>query len=323
MKLDRMRRSQNIEDRRGQSGGGFGGGGLPGGGLPGGGLGGRGGGGVPVRGGFGLLVIVVLLLLFGGGGGLSGLMGAGDGSTQMSPDGYQGSQNPASGVAAGASMSTTEAQRADLVSAVLGSTEDFWTSYFRQQGMEYPLPKLVLFRGQTRSECGAASQASGPFYCPADQAIYLDLSFFDDLERKLGARGDFAQAYVIAHEVGHHVQEATGLLGEANRAMGARRDERAGADSIAVRIELQADCLAGIWAAGTVARDGSLEPGDVEEAIGAAEAVGDDRLQRQSQGFEVPDSFTHGTSEQRARWFMTGMRATTPAQCDTFKPREL
>ncbi|MCU0883025.1 MAG: neutral zinc metallopeptidase [Hyphomonadaceae bacterium] len=319
MKLDRMRRSQNIEDRRGQSGGGFGGG-FPGGGLPGGGLGGRGGGGVPVRGGFGLLVIVVLVLLFGGGGGLSGLMGPGDGASQMSPDGYR---SAATGVTPDGSLNATEAQRADLVSAVLGSTEDFWTGYFRQQGMEYPLPKMVLFRGQTRSACGAASQASGPFYCPADQAIYLDLAFFDDMERKLGARGDFAQAYVIAHEVGHHVQEATGLLGEANQAMARNRGERAGEDSIAVRIELQADCLAGIWAAGTVARDGSLEAGDIEEAIGAAEAVGDDRLQQRAQGFDVPDSFTHGTSEQRARWFMTGMRATSPSQCDTFKAQEL
>jgi uncharacterized protein len=320
MKLDRMRRSQNIEDRRSQGGGGFGGGGMGGGG----GFGGRGGGGVPVRGGFGMLIVVVLFLIFGGGGGLSGLMG-GDGG-QMSADGYQSDQSsrigPA-GLAPEVSRSTTEAQRADLVSAVLGSTEDFWSAYFRQQGMEYPLPKMVLFRGQTRSDCGAASQASGPFYCPADQAIYLDLAFFDDMERQLGARGDFAQAYVIAHEVGHHVQEATGLLGQANQAMARNRSERAGEDSIAVRIELQADCLAGIWAAGTVARDGSLEAGDVEEAIGAAQAVGDDRLQRRSQGFEVPDSFTHGTSEQRARWFMTGMRATQASQCDTFKARQL
>jgi uncharacterized protein len=319
MKLDRMRRSQNIEDRRGQGRGGLGGG--FGGGLPGGGLGGRGGGGVPVRGGLGMIIILVLLLVFGGGGGLSSLMGGTDGSAgpEMSSEGYRS----ASGVTPGVSQNTTEAQRADLVAAVLGSTEDFWTGYFRQQGMEYPLPKMVLFRGQTRSDCGAANQASGPFYCPADQSIYLDLAFFDDMERSLGARGDFAQAYVIAHEVGHHVQEATGLLGEANQAMAARRSERAGGDSIAVRIELQADCLAGIWAAGTVARDGSLEAGDVEEAIGAAEAVGDDRLQRRSQGFEVPDSFTHGTSEQRARWFMTGMRATSAAQCDTFKARAL
>jgi uncharacterized protein len=316
MKLDRMRRSRNIEDRRSQSDGGFGGGGLPGGGF-----GGRGGGGLPVRGGLGVIIMVILFLVFGGGENLSGLLGSQTSNTGQIA-GQQSGFQP-TGVEQGASLTRTEAERADLTAAVLGSTEDFWTAYFRQQGQEYPLPKLVLFRGQTRSACGAASQASGPFYCPTDQSIYLDLAFFDDMDRKLGAPGDFAQAYVIAHEVGHHVQQATGLLGEANQEMARNRSQRRGEESIAVRIELQADCLAGIWAAGTVARDGSLEAGDIEEAIGAAEAVGDDTLQRRSQGFEVPDSFTHGTSEQRARWFMTGMRARAASECDTFKAREL
>jgi uncharacterized protein len=207
------------------------------------------------------------------------------------------------------------------VSAVLGSTEDFWTTYFRSENQTYPAPTLVLFNNQTASPCGTASSSTGPFYCPGDKKIYLDMSFFDEMDRGLGAKGDFAQAYVIAHEVGHHVQDVLQILPQANRAM-RNRGEAKGAESIAVRVELQADCFAGLWAAKSTVT-ATLEPGDLEEALGAASAVGDDRLQKRAQGYAVPDSFTHGSSEQRARWFMIGLRGADITVCDTFRAREL
>ena len=178
-----------------------------------------------------------------------------------------------------------------------------------------------MFNGQTASPCGTASGATGPFYCPGDKKIYLDMSFFDEMDRGLGAKGDFAQAYVIAHEVGHHVQDVLEILPQANQAR-RRRGEAKGAGSTAVRLELQADCFAGLWAAKSTIT-ATLEPGDLEEALGAASAVGDDRLQKRAQGYAVPDSFTHGTSEQRARWFMTGLRGADITACDTFRAREL
>jgi uncharacterized protein len=307
MRDEDMRRSTNIEDRRGSGGGsGFGGGGGP---------------RMPIRGGggLGMIIVVVLLLIFGGGGSLSGLLG--DGGTAPEQGGYQASGPATQGVDQGASQSKTEARTADRVAAVLGSTEDFWNAYFQREGQDYPEATLVLFNRQTPSPCGTASGATGPFYCPADKKVYLDMSFFDEMDRGLGAKGDFAQAYVIAHEIGHHVQEVLGILPQANRAM-RTRGEAKGAESIAVRLELQADCFAGLWAAKSTVT-ARLEPGDLEEALGAATAVGDDRLQTRAQGYAVPDSFTHGSSEQRARWFMIGLRGADIGACDTFRAREL
>ncbi len=309
MRDEDLRRSNNIEDRRGSGGGGLGGG------L-------RGGGGprLPIRGGgLGMVVVVILLLIFGGGGSLSGLLGGGD--TQSSQGGFQGEEIAGDGVDTKASRTQTEARTADRVAAVLGSTEDFWGAYFQSENQTYPAPTLVLFNNQTTSPCGTASGATGPFYCPGDKKIYLDMSFFDEMDRGLGAKGDFAQAYVIAHEVGHHVQDVLEILPQANQAM-RRRGEAKGAESIAVRLELQADCFAGLWAAKSTVT-ATLEPGDLEEALGAASAVGDDRLQKRAQGYAVPDSFTHGSSEQRARWFMTGLRGADITACDTFRAREL
>lgn len=311
MRLDGMRRSRNIEDRRAGGGGddSF--------------QGGLGSGPVrPVRGGggLGMIIVVVLLLLFGGGGGLTALLGSGEGNE--APAGQAGFQPPADGIDPKAARTGTEAEAADRVAAILGSTEDFWTGMFASAGGQYKPATLVLFNDRTPSPCGAASGATGPFYCPADKKVYLDLSFFREMERSLGAGGDFAQAYVIAHEIAHHVQDELGVLGEAHQMM-RQRGEAKGSDSTAVRLELQADCYAGLWAGKAPGVAERLEPGDVEEAMGAAHAVGDDRLQQRAQGYAVPDSFTHGSSEQRVRWFMTGMRADGPAACDTFKARAL
>jgi predicted metalloprotease len=210
----------------------------------------------------------------------------------------------------------------DFVRAVLGDTEDTWRQIFQQAGRQYQDPTLVLFNGSVRSACGMASAASGPFYCPGDRQVYLDLSFFRELEQRFGAAGDFAQAYVIAHEVGHHVQT---LLGVSAKMQAARqRGERMQGDNgLLVRQELQADCLAGVWAHHAQQRLQWLEPGDLEEALNAANAIGDDRLQQQSQGQVMPDAFTHGTSAQRVRWFKTGFAQGQVNQCDTFKARSL
>ncbi len=193
-----------------------------------------------------------------------------------------------------------QAQQADFAAAVLGSTEDIWGRMIQN----YPYPQMVLFAGATDTACGTGQSAMGPFYCPRDQSVYLDLDFFYDLEHKLGAPGDFARAYVIAHEVGHHIQNLQGSLAS----------RRSNEDS--VRIELQADCYAGVWAHG-IAEFGALEDGDLEEAMKAASSVGDDRLQEQSQGYAVPDSFTHGTSAQRMTWFKRGYESGDPSACDT------
>lgn len=204
---------------------------------------------------------------------------------------------------------------AEFVRVVLAHTEDTWRERFASSGSSYRDPRLVLFSGHVSSACGSASAAVGPFYCPADEQVYIDLSFYRDLRRQLGAPGDFAQAYVIAHEVGHHVQTLTGVS-EQVRGMsrGASREE---ANRLSVLQELQADCYAGVFAH-DAARQQLLEPGDVEEALTAAAAIGDDNLQQQQQGYVVPESFTHGTSEQRMRWFRRGMETGDPAACDTF-----
>lgn len=199
------------------------------------------------------------------------------------------------------------AERREFVSVVLADTEDVWTVLFQGSGKAYQEPRLVLFSGGARSACGFASSAVGPFYCPADQRVYLDMTFFDELERKFGAPGDFAQAYVIAHEVGHHVQNLLGISGQVQEAR--TRLDAAQSNEVSVRLELQADYLAGVWAHHAQRMKNILEEGDLEEALGAANAIGDDTLQKQAQGHVVPDSFTHGSSEQRIRWFTKGLRS--------------
>jgi predicted metalloprotease len=214
-----------------------------------------------------------------------------------------------------------EDRQADFVSVVLADTEDTWGAIFRERGRAYQAPTLVLFTDAVESACGLAGAATGPFYCPPDRKVYLDLAFFSELDRRFGAPGDFAQAYVVAHEIGHHVQNLLGIEGKVREARG-----RAGgreANRLSVLLELQADCLAGVWGNHAERSRRLLEPGDLEEALRAASSIGDDRLQRQAGGRAVPDSFTHGTSEQRVRWFRRGFEAGDLARCDTFSAREI
>ena len=217
--------------------------------------------------------------------------------------------------------------RVGLSAAILGSTEAEWTDIFAQSGKKYQPPTLVMFSGATRSGCGSAQSAMGPFYCPLDQKVYLDTSFFQDLERRFRACDvgsktcQFSQAYVIAHEIGHHVQNLLGLLPQVQQAQ--RGMGKAEANSLQVRVELQADCFAGIWANRAHAKWQFIEPGDVEAALQTASAIGDDRLQKQSQGYVVPDAFTHGSSAQRTRWFMTGLKSGSVPSCDTFRTEQL
>ncbi len=210
-----------------------------------------------------------------------------------------------------------EQEQADFVSVVLADTEDTWHAIFQQAGLSYEEPGLVLFSGSVRSACGMASAAMGPFYCPADRKIYIDLAFFGDLKRRHGAPGDFAQAYVIAHEVGHHVQK---LLGTSDQVHSAQQGlGKADANTLSVKLELQADCFAGVWGNHADRSRQVLEEGDIEEALNAATAIGDDRLQKESQGYVVPESFTHGSSEQRVHWFKQGMSQGDASACNTFE----
>lgn len=216
---------------------------------------------------------------------------------------------------AGAEPGTPADTMGQFVAVVLKETEDTWNEVLAAHGTDYPEPTLVLFTDAVQSACGFAQSAVGPFYCPLDRNIYIDLGFYDDLRQRFGASGDFAQAYVIAHEVGHHVQNVLGISGQVQQAQ-----QRAGSDErnrLSVRLELQADCLAGIWARSAAGRQ-LLDPDDIEEALNAAAAIGDDRLQRKAQGHVVPESFTHGSSEQRARWFRTGFDSGGLERCDTF-----
>ena len=213
-------------------------------------------------------------------------------------------------------------ENSQFVGAILGSTEDVWGQEFQRSGSQYPAPKLVLFSGMVASACGRASSAMGPFYCPGDHQVYLDTSFFQEMQARLGGGGDFAQAYVIAHEVGHHIQTITGTEQKVE-ALRARGMPAEGDNGTSVRQELQADCYAGVWANRAQAQNQWLEQGDIEEALSTASAIGDDRLQRQSQGTVVPDSFTHGSSEQRVRWFRTGFEPGDPNRCDTFATQQL
>mgnify|MGYP000096076755 CR=1 FL=1 len=205
---------------------------------------------------------------------------------------------------------------ADRVAVVVGYTEDVWTEIFAEQGRRYQAPTLVLFTGATQSSCGLGQAAMGPFYCPADQKLYIDLSFYDELRRRFRAPGDFAQAYVIAHEVGHHVQNLMGISDETRRLRrGMSREE---SNALSVRVELQADCLAGVWGHHAHHQRQLLEEGDVEEGLRAAAAIGDDMIQKQAQGYVAPESWTHGSSDMRVRWFRRGFETGDPEQCDTF-----
>ena len=243
----------------------------------------------------------------------------------QSPTHILGNLISLSGQSAPSQQETTapaDNRQVDFVRVVLGETENTWTRIFQAHGEQYQPPKLVLFNGQVQSGCGGATAASGPFYCPVDSKVYLDLTFFQELQQRFGADGDFARAYVIAHEVGHHVQNLTGTT---NKMEAARRRgiPTEGATGLSVRLELQADCYAGVWANDAQKRLNWLEPGDLEKALNAANAIGDDRLQRQSQGRVVPDSFTHGSSAQRVKWFRTGFDSGKVESCDTFAAKAL
>ncbi len=298
MRLDELPRSDKVEDRRGMSMGHAGGMGI------------------------GTIILLVIvgwalginpMYLIGGAEVLSGLRG---GSQQQS--------QPAPG---SAKTQAPPDQMRELVSAVLGSSEVQWKEIFAAAGKVYQAPNLVMFSGATQSACGSAQSAMGPFYCPNDQKVYLDTAFFQDLERRFrgcdaGSKGcQFSQAYVITHEIGHHVQNLLGVLPRVQQLQ--RGMDKAEANQLQVRVELQADCLAGVWAHHAEEKWRFIEPGDVESAMQTASAIGDDRLQRQTQGYVVPDAFTHGSSEQRTRWFMTGLKSGEVASCDTFQATRL
>lgn len=287
------RQSDNIEDRRGMSAG-SGGGGFR---LP---TGGGRGGGIGIGG-----LVVILLISWALGINPLTLLSGGDVSTDS------GSQQSTGTRPQGQSSDDTTA----FVRTVLAETEDTWGKIFAASNETYEKPTLVLFAGQVRSGCGTASSASGPFYCPQDRKVYLDTNFFRELDQRFGASGDFAQTYVIAHEVGHHIQNLTGVLPEFNRQRQGMSETDA--NKMSVRVELQADCYAGIWGKSTQQK-GLLETGDLEEALNAAHQIGDDTLQKQSQGYVVPDSFNHGTSAQRAEWFRRGFDKGRIEDCDTF-----
>lgn len=266
-------------------------------------------GGVMVGGGIGTLVILVLGLL----------LGADPAALMRQVQQAQGPQAPGGGEDRPPTPAEEEAGK--FVRVVLASTEDVWTPLFRQMGREYRKPKLVMFTSRVESACGLASSAMGPFYCPGDEKVYIDLSFFDELAQKFGAPGEFAQAYVIAHEIGHHVQKQLGATDKVHGARG--RVSESEQNQLSVMLELQADFYAGVWANHADKMRNILEPGDVEAALTAASAIGDDRLQKQSQGYVVPDSFTHGSSAQRVRWFRKGLETGDVRQGDTFRAREL
>jgi len=280
-----QRESDNVEDRRG--------GGV--------------GRTAVVGGGIGSLVLAVVYVLLGG-------------DPQVALQGIQqqpSSQSAATGGARPAeSESASERESRHFVAVILAQTEDVWHADFAARGAEYVNPHLVLFRGEVASACGAAEAAMGPFYCSGDQRVFLDLSFFDELSSRFGAPGDFARAYVIAHEVGHHVQNLLGISGKV-RQVQERSDER-GANALSVRLELQADCFAGVWASRSQSTL-KLNDGDIEQALTAASAVGDDRLQKAARGYVTPDSFTHGSSADRMKWFQRGFQGGQLSSCDTFK----
>ncbi len=279
------RESDNVEDRRG-----------------------RPGGPVMIGGGLGTLAIILVLLFLG-----------------VDPQALLGPQGPlqqgAGGPAVEEPLDGPEDDLKKFVRVVLASTEDVWQEQFREMGRQYRDPTLVLFEDHENSACGFASAAVGPFYCPADEKVYLDLSFFRELQARFHAPGDFARAYVIAHEIGHHVQNQLGISEQVSRARGRVSPQRY--NQLSVRLELQADFLAGVWAHHAEEQWQILEPGDIEDALTAASAIGDDKLQMESQGYVVPDAFTHGTSEQRVRWFTRGLKSGRFADGNTFEVDEL
>ena len=284
MRIDDYRDSDNVEDRRG--GGGIGGGGL----------------------GIGGIVLALVISYF-------------TGINPMTLLGFMEQTPLAQHSAPAAHKPPSDDKSARFVAKVLASTEDVWTQVFRESGKHYEPPKLVLFSGQTPTACGTGQTAMGPFYCPGDKKVYIDLAFYHELEARFHAPGQFAQAYVIAHEVGHHVQN---LLGIANKVHSAQqRSGKVEANALSVRMELQADCLAGVWGKRANDMRKILDPGDLEAALNAASAIGDDRLQQQAQGRIVPESFTHGSSKQRVRWFRRGFDTGDMNQCATFKAAEL
>lgn len=274
------RRSGNVEDRRSM--------------------------GTPAKvagGGIGMLVLALAVWALGG-----------DPTALLTGGGGSGGPQPEAG------PPLADDEEAAFIDAILADTEDAWHREFRAMGLQYREPTLVLFRDAVQSACGIAGAAVGPFYCPEDGTIYLDLSFFHELASRFGAPGDFARAYVVAHEVGHHVQNLMGISDEVRSRQ--QRTDRVGANTLSVGLELQADCLAGVWGAHAEGED-MLEPGDVEEGLRAAAAIGDDMIQRRQGGAVVPESFTHGTSEQRVRWFRRGLSTGDPKQCDTFSADRL
>ncbi|WP_225768881.1 neutral zinc metallopeptidase [Inquilinus sp. Marseille-Q2685] len=284
MRWQNLRRSSNVEDRRGMRPAAVGG-----------------------VGGIGAIVIVLVALFFG-----------------VDPSALLQQVDPGPGpsqteTASGPSGAQQD-EMSQFLAAVLGSTEDTWGAVFQEAGSRYAPPRLVRFSGAVQSACGSASAAMGPFYCPADQKVYIDTDFFDELSRRFGAPGEFAEAYVVAHEVGHHVQNLLGIMDKVSQLRA-----RGGVDgnALSVRVELQADCFAGVWAKRGDQQSRFIEPGDIESAMKAAAAGGDDALQKQSQGYVVPDSFTHGSSEQRVRWFRRGFDSGTPTTCDTFSAQTL
>ena len=288
MRWKEGRRSTNVEDRRGSR--------------------------VPraaVGGGLGLVILAVVTLFLGGD--PMALLG------QLA--GELGGAGPGAVAGAERELDPAEEQTADFVAVVLADTEDVWTALFEDVGRTYEFPQLTLFTDAVESACGFQSAAVGPFYCPGDRKVYLDLGFFGELERRHGAPGDFAQAYVIAHEIGHHVQNLLGTSEQVHAAQ-LRASEEA-ANDLSVRLELQADFYAGVWAHHAQRMRNVLESGDVEEALNAASMIGDDRLQRETRGYVTPESFTHGTSEQRSRWFRLGLETGDLSQGDTFKARDL
>lgn len=284
MRWQGRRESDNVEDRRGQSGSPMGGGGgfrLPSG-----------------KGGIVLLIIVLVAGYYGVD--LTGMLTGEPVSQQQTTQ---------------RSISPQDEEAAKFTKVILADTEDTWGAIFKDMGRQYPQPKLVMYRGATRTACGTGQSVMGPFYCPADSTVYIDLSFYDEMRNKLGAGGDFAQGYVIAHEVGHHVQKLLGIESKVRQLQ--QNASQAEANRLSVKMELQADCFAGVWGYNMQKQD-YMGTGDLQEALNAAEAIGDDRLQQQSQGRVVPDSFTHGTSQQRYTWFKRGFDSGDPAQCNTF-----
>lgn len=308
------RESENVEDRRGQGGGMFRRGGGGGGGLR-----------IPLGGGgfsFGTIILIGVVCLMLGINPLTLLTGGGLEIPNMPRPDRQSGERDVPGLPGQRGVEDSNDEKSVFIRRVLADTEDVWDQIFKGAGRQYQKPGLVMFSGRTPTACGTGQSAMGPFYCPADRKVYIDLSFYDDLKRRFRAPGDFAQAYVIAHEIGHHVQTVLGIADRV-QALKQRSSSEAQVNMLQVKMELQADCFAGVWASLNHQMKNRLEPGDIESGLNAAAAIGDDRLQKQTQGYAVPESFTHGSSEQRVRWFKRGLDAGQTQACDTFNAPNL